>query len=247
MVRLHPNHMGLAAGERFDEEARGRLGRFDVQALVWLLAPARAVTEDDFRAGDGELIALASHRFNEDGEVELTAAADDERVGRIAFLDAQGDVGFDFAEESLPELAAADELSFPPGEWRVIDFEGHLDSGLLDGDGRERVGDPGVGERLTDEDIRDASDGHDIAGAGRGSLHTVEAAESKELGNAERLRGAVVSESQDGHAGANGTIADATNGDAAAVAVVHQGGDEHAERRRLVAFGSRDVREDGLE
>ncbi len=181
VVGVHAGHLRLAAGEGLDEEAGRGFGRFDVELLERLFEAALGVVEDDLGAGDRELVALAAHGLDEDGEVQLAAAADDELLGAVAVFDAEGDVGLDFAVEAFAELAAGDELALAARERRVVHAEGHLHRRLFDGDDGQRLGDGRVGDGFADEDVGDAGEGDDVAG---GRLLELDAAETLE---AERL------------------------------------------------------------
>ena len=82
---------------------------------------AVAFGDDDLRLADGELVAFAAHRLDEDREVQLAAAADLERVGAVGLLDAQRDVRFELAHQPLANLARREILALASGERRVVD------------------------------------------------------------------------------------------------------------------------------
>ena len=54
---------------------------------------------------DLDLVALAAHHLDEDGELELAAPRDAEGVGRVGLLDPDGHVACASPSEPLAELA----------------------------------------------------------------------------------------------------------------------------------------------
>ncbi len=121
---------------------------------------------DDLRTRDLELVALAAHRLDQNGQVQLAASRDDKLVGCAAVLDTHADVGLQFAIEPRAQLARGAELALASGEWAGIDAESHLQGGLLDGDPGQRFGVLGVGHRVADVSVGDAGQRDDIAGGG---------------------------------------------------------------------------------
>ena len=65
------------------------------------------VAQEDLRARGGQLEALAPHLLDEDGQLELAAAADLERVARLGRADLDRDVAEDLPLEPGLDLAAA--------------------------------------------------------------------------------------------------------------------------------------------
>ena len=61
--------------------------------------------EDDFGFADLELVAFASHGFEEDPEVHHAPAADFELVAAVAAFDLEGDVGLELFLEAVVDLA----------------------------------------------------------------------------------------------------------------------------------------------
>src|SRR5439155_319475 len=82
------------------------LRRVDLELLVRLLGLAVDLLEDHLGPRHLELVALAAHRLDEDREVQLAAAAHDERVGGIGVRDTERDVALELRIEPLAELAA---------------------------------------------------------------------------------------------------------------------------------------------
>ena len=101
-VGRHLLEAALAAGERLLDLA-DVVGRdVDRDPLVRLLGLAAGLVEDDLGAADGELVALAAHLLDEDGQLELAAAADLERVARVGRVDLDADVAQDLAARGGP-------------------------------------------------------------------------------------------------------------------------------------------------
>ena len=162
-VRLHVLELGAAAAERRHDVALGVAVRIDGDLLVGLVRNAVDLLDDHAGPRDRELVALAAHVLEEHAEVQLAAAVDDElvRVGRG--LDAQGDVVNGLALQALADLAAGDELAFPPEERRGVDLERHADRRLIHGETRQRLDVRGVAQGIGDLGLRDAGKGDDVA------------------------------------------------------------------------------------
>ncbi len=56
---------------------------------------------DHARPAHGQLVAFAAHVLEQDGQVQFAAAGDAEHVGVLGVLDAQRDVGLQFALQAL--------------------------------------------------------------------------------------------------------------------------------------------------
>ena len=82
-----------------------------VIALVRLVDDAVDLVQEHLRARHLELEALAAHLLDEDGQLELAAAAHLERVGRRGGVDLDADVAEDLALEAGPDLARGEELA----------------------------------------------------------------------------------------------------------------------------------------
>ena len=91
---------------------------------------------DDFlqhlRLADRELVALAAHVLDQDGQVQFAATEHPKHVRLGGVLDAQGDVALQFAVQPLADLAAGDVLALAPGQRRSVDLESHRQRGLID-------------------------------------------------------------------------------------------------------------------
>ena len=92
---VHVGDFAFARSELFHDDADELFGDVDGEVLdglhqlaVFFIAPG-----DDLGLADHELVAFAAHHFNQDGELELAAAEDLERVGGAGVFDVQRDVG----------------------------------------------------------------------------------------------------------------------------------------------------------
>ena len=139
------------------------------------------------------------------------------------------DVGEELSFEALLDVAGGDELAFAAGEGRVVDREDDGDGGLVDLDGRQRLGIFERAEALADGDAGDAGDGDDIADRGLGGVFALEAVEGEELGDLDGLEGAVELGEVDLLAVLERAVEDATDGEAAEVVGVVEVGDEDLE------------------
>ena len=60
---------------------------------------------DDLGPADLQLVALAAHRLDEHGQLQLAPAGDLDDVGRVGLVDADGDVAEHLALEPLAQVA----------------------------------------------------------------------------------------------------------------------------------------------
>src|SRR5690606_28523244 len=122
-ARAHVGHLALTLGHLLDHRARMLVVDVDDDGLVGLLAAVRAVAEQDARARDGELEALAAHGLDQHAQLQLAAAGALEGVLLGAFGQADGDVAFGLALEPVADHAALHLVALAPGVGAVVDGE----------------------------------------------------------------------------------------------------------------------------
>jgi hypothetical protein len=88
----------------------------DRDPLVGLLELPVDLAEQHLGARHRELEAFPAHLLDQDGELQLTAPADLERLARLGGVELDGDVAQHLALEAAPDLAARDEPALAPGE-----------------------------------------------------------------------------------------------------------------------------------
>ena len=162
----HLEHGPLAQGEQLGHDAEILVGHVDADALHRLVHLAVDLSRHDLRLADRELEALASHRLDQHGELQLAAAEDLPHVGPLGRPDADGDVPDQLGVEPRLEQAGRHLVAVQTGQRRGVDADGHGQTGLVDGDGGERHGAVGVGQRLADGHLGQAGHGDDLARAG---------------------------------------------------------------------------------
>ena len=79
-LHVHLGHLAAARAGELDHRADVGVRHVDDQEFVRLAGLAVDRPEDDLGLADGQLVTLAAHRLDQDGEVEQTAAGDHERV-----------------------------------------------------------------------------------------------------------------------------------------------------------------------
>src|SRR5690606_29733582 len=119
-----------------------------------------------------ELVALAAHGFDQNGEVKLATPADDKAIGRSAVFHAQRDVAARLLIQPLaqPPRGAPTGFALAPGERRRVHAEGHTDGRLLDADRGKRLVDAGVRDRVADADLVQPGERDDIPGGRLGDV-----------------------------------------------------------------------------
>src|SRR5208282_2469799 len=174
----------------------------------------------------------------ENGKLQLAAAENFKGVSAAGFFHAQGDVGEQLFVEALAEIAGGDIVAFASAEGRSVDGEEHGNGRLIDDDRRQRRGILGAGNRLSDGDAFDASDGNDVG--------ALEAAEAEELGDFCLVEGAVALGDSDVFSSFHGAGKNAGDGEASEVVAVIEICDEDLQRSVFVTLGSGNGVDDGV-
>src|SRR5918998_112476 len=104
-LRLHVHELALAAGERADDRRGEPLGHVEDEMLERLVLFALDLPHDDPRRPYLNLVPLAPHGLEQDGEVQLAAPGDLELLG-AKLLYAQRDVRLDLAHQAVAEVTA---------------------------------------------------------------------------------------------------------------------------------------------
>ena len=241
---MRPLRVGQDLGDRAEE----LLGGVDGEALDRLVGLAVDLAGDHLRLADGQLVALAAHLLDEDGQRELTAALHLPGVGALGGEHAQRDVADELLVEAVLDHAGGDLGAADPADHRAgVGADGHRDGRLVDGDDRQRDGVLGVGEGLADHDLGDARDGDDVAGAGRLGGLALQRLGHQQLGDLDPLDGAVDLAPGDELALADGAVVHAQQGEAAEEVGGVEVGDVGLQRRLVVVDRRGDGRQDRLE
>ncbi len=162
-VGLHVLEFAATAAQFFHDRALVVFFDVDGEQFVGLAFHAINILENHPRARDGQFVAFAAHIFDEDGQMQLAPAGNQEDVGILGVLDAQGNIGKQFLVQTLTNLAAGDEFAFLTRKGRGIDLEIHRQGGLVDlqrWQGHELVG---LAEGHANTDLFNAGDEHDVA------------------------------------------------------------------------------------
>src|SRR4051812_15472336 len=114
-VRHHVEELAAPAAELFHYHALVDLLDVDREHLVGLAAHAVEVFKNDSRPRHRQLVALAPHVLEQDGQMQLAASVHDEGVGIDRIFDPHGDVALGLAFEALADLPAGDVLAFLAG------------------------------------------------------------------------------------------------------------------------------------
>ena len=120
--------------------------------------------QNDFRLRDLQFIALPAHLFDQDAEMQFTTASDQEAVGTVGFLHAEGDIRFQFFEQSLAQMARREELALAARKRAVVHGEGHLHGRLIDCHARQCHRPLGIGNGVADAHLVQSGDCDDFAG-----------------------------------------------------------------------------------
>ena len=102
--------------------------------------------------------------FNEHGNLHAAATGHVEDRTLVGRRHLQRNIRAAFTLEAIPNLSRGHLLAILPGEWAVVDGEGHLDRRRIDRLERQRFALGIIHQRFADEHVRQASHAHDITG-----------------------------------------------------------------------------------
>ena len=241
---LHVHQDGLARAQCGHDVALIGLRHVDDDALHRLHDLAVLLVGQNVRGADLQLIALAAHRLDQDGQVHLAAAHDAEGVVRGGILDLQGDVLQQLAHQAVTDLAGGDVLALLAGKRGIVDREGHFHRGIVDLDKGQGLHLAGVADRVADGNIGQTRKCDDVAGLGALDRLTAIGLEVEQLGDAAAhvYVGVVPVADLDRAADLDDAVLHAANAHAAHEVVVVNAGDQHLQRlvglalRRLHIF-----------
>jgi hypothetical protein len=244
----HVRHLPASSTEHLDDGAHVSLGDLDVDFFDGFEQfTGLALPVDDLRLGHLKLVSLAAHGLDEDGEVQLAAPGDEERVGGLGILHAQRDVVFELSVQPLADLAGGAPRPLAARERRGVHPERHPHRRRFHVDAGESDRVLRVRERLADQDLVQPGHASDLAGLHLFDLDALQALEDVQVCNLARVHVSVVLEARDRLALAQDAVEDAPHGHAPLVIVIGQIGDEHLQGRVRVHFGRRDMLKDRVE
>ena len=226
----HLLHAALADAEHLDDDAGVLLGDVDRQALHRLVALAVDDARDDLRLADGQLEALATHRLDEHGQLQLAATLDLPGIRALRGVNAQRHVADELLLEAQLDHRGGQLLAALADQRGGVDADRHGQARLVDRDHGQRAGVLDGGDRLADGDLWDARDGDDVAGAGLIGGEALELLRDVELSQLDVLDRAVGAAPGDGLALAHRAVVDAAEREAAHVRRRVEVGDERLQR-----------------
>ena len=181
--------------------------------------------------------------------MHLAAAQNPEAVGGIGIFDMQRNILQQLAVQPVTDLPGGDEFALLAGKGRIIHREGHFDGRLADLYKRNGNDGRGVADGIADGDALNAGEGHDITHHGalyRALFQAVVLVQRRDLAAGLEV-GVMVVAHRHLHVLLNGTGGDLAYADAPHKGGIIHTGDQHAQRRVLIALGRRNVLQDGIE
>ena len=243
----HLGELAATRSERFHDDANEIFGAIDDQHFERLEAAAVFSVHHNFGLAGHELVAFAAHGFDQNGQLQFAAAEHAKSFGSVGILDADGDIGEQFLLQTVAQVTGGDPLAVPSGERRVIDREDHGQRRLINQQRLERRRIFRIGESLANLNALDAGNGDDISGGDGFSFVALQPTKGEELGNARGLEGAIELGDADLIAAAQGSLENASDGDAAEIIAVIEIGDLNLECLLRIARGRGDGIENGVE
>ena len=130
--------------------------------LVRLVDLTVDLAGDDFWGADLHFVTLAAHGLDQNTEVQLAAPGNLVLVG-VVLLDAQRDVGHRLAHQAVADVAGRDVLAFFTSKGTRVWPERHGNRRLVHRQHRQGFGIGEVSHGLTDTDILETRNGHNVA------------------------------------------------------------------------------------
>src|SRR6478609_6707768 len=244
----HLLHAALAGGHDLRDRAEELLGGVDREALDGLVDLAVDLTRHDLGLAHGQLVALAAHLLDEDGEGQLATALHLPRVGTLGVEDTQRHVADELLVEAVLDHAGRDLGAADLADHRArVGADRHRDGRLVDRDERQRDRVLGVGEGLADGDVGNAGHGDDVAGARLLRGLALEGLGHEQLGDLDALLRAVVAAPHDLLTLLDRAVEDTEQGEAAEEVGGVEVGDVGLQGRLVVVGRRGDGLEDRLE
>ena len=219
----------------------------DDQALDRLELLSVFVAHYDFGLADHELKTFATHGFNENGELQFTAAEHAEGFRGFRVFDANGNVGEQFLGEAIAKIAGGEVISFAAAERAGIDGENHGESRLVDGERLQRLRIFERSDAFADLDSFNAGDGYNVSGYNAVGLIAFKASEGVKLGDFRGDELSVQLADADFLAAIESAIKHAADGQAAEKIGVVEVGDLELKHARRIARGTWNFVHDGFE
>ena len=107
----HVEHGTLALAEERGDVANEFVRSIDCDVLHWLVEFAVDHAGDDLGLTDGEFEAFATHGFNQNGELEFTAALNFPGIRSLGRENSNGDVSDEFLVETVLDHAGSQQLA----------------------------------------------------------------------------------------------------------------------------------------
>ncbi len=162
---LHFDQLGATRAQLLDHGAEVFLGYIYRQLFVRLEPLAGCgLSRDDSWPRHLKLVAFATHRFHENGQVQLPATRYRPGVRRRRIRYPESNVPFELPVQPFAQLSRGDVPSIPSGEWRVVDDEIHGYRRFLDGDPRQPLLHFDIGHGHADLYAIDPGHGDQFAG-----------------------------------------------------------------------------------
>ena len=250
-VGFHVDELATTLAEALHHAALILFFEIDDERLERLHLLAVYVLDDDLGTRHREFVAFASHRFDQDRQVQFATARYLELVGVVGLLDLQRHVVLGLADQTIAQLARGQELAAAAillaRERRIVDLEGHADRRFVDGEHGQLLGRIDCADRFGNAEVADAGHRDDVAGLRLFDFATLKAHEAEHLQHLALARLAFAVEDGHGLVGLDLAALDAANADDADVVAVVERCHAHLERAVHVHRRRRDVLDDRVE
>ena len=227
----HVGHLRLAQRKLFGHHAQEPLCAVHQQLFhgFEFLAIFKAI--DDLRSSHTKFIAFPAHRFDQDGQLKLTPALDQDTVPVIGFSHLDGHVDQALFQQAFPQPAGLDIFSLQASERRIVDAKGHGHRGFVHPDARQGPGGALVTDGVTDLDILNTRQHHDISGLNLVNVFDLHTFINLKFRHFQRQAAAVFADTHQGIPGSCGSIRNFTDSQSAQIIRIAKIRYQHLKRR----------------
>src|SRR5699024_1218928 len=161
-IGCHVQQFAPAPAQLFHDTTLMVIFNVDGQLFKGLQCLAALFPKQDTWTRYRQLVAFASHLFQQDGQVQLAPATHFKNGVVAGVVDPQRNVRLEFQIQTLAQLPTGDKLAFTTCQWRGIDHEVHGEGGLINMQQGQGIGMARIGQGTANADVVNAIDEHDV-------------------------------------------------------------------------------------
>mmetsp|Transcript_20823 Transcript_20823/g.41531 ORF Transcript_20823/g.41531 Transcript_20823/m.41531 type:complete len:397 (-) Transcript_20823:970-2160(-) len=162
---LHVGHLGLSCREDLNHSSHVLLRDSHFQSLPGFTLDPVNLLLNHTGGSNHQFVSLSSHVLHKDRQVHLASPRDDVTLSLTVEVNLQGNISVELLLESISQLVDGQELGVGvlPEKRGGVHLERHTDRGILDLDGLERSGVVEVNDGVSNGELLQAREAHDVS------------------------------------------------------------------------------------